>query len=94
MVRVLIDRKVLEDRISDYQLAVRGVRIRAMDYPGYVSGETLCDADDPRRYVTISTWSNRAAWLAWAASDTRRELMEKLAPLLMQTERVTVLEPS
>jgi quinol monooxygenase YgiN len=93
MIRVLIERRVVEDRISDYQLAVRVVRLRAMDCEGYTSGETLRDVDDPNRFVIISTWDDVAAWKAWAASGDRREIVTKLGPMLLQSERITVLEP-
>lgn len=66
----------------------------AMECDGYISGETLRDVADPCRYVVLSTWNNREAWLAWSASEKRREMVERLTPMLVEQEQVRVLEPA
>ncbi len=93
MIRVLIERRVAEGMVEVYQLAVREVRREATQQPGYISGETLRDAADPCRYVIISTWKDEADWERWAGSDARRRLLARIAPLLEEPERVSVLLP-
>ena len=94
MVRVIIERKVLQDKIPAYRLAVRSVRLDAMEQAGYISGETLRDVADPCRFVTLSTWNSREAWEEWAASEERRDSMTRLEAMLAGAEHITVLEPA
>ncbi|MEW6488289.1 MAG: antibiotic biosynthesis monooxygenase [Thermodesulfobacteriota bacterium] len=93
MVRVLIERRISEGLMGDFQQALRRTRLVAVQKPGYLSGESWRDADDPNRYVVISTWTSRQAWDAWAASDARRVAMGEIRPMLQEPERITVLEP-
>jgi hypothetical protein len=39
----------------------------------------------------ISTWRNRHEWERWAASETRRRVLERLASLV-GSERITFFE--
>jgi heme-degrading monooxygenase HmoA len=94
MIRVIIERRVMEGKVAEYQHAVRGVRLEAMACEGYISGETLRDVKDPSRYVVLSTWNNLDAWKAWASSEARRRLMAKIKPMLTESEQIQVLEPA
>ena len=60
---------------------------------GYLTGETWRDVDDPSHYVVLSTWRTRADWDEWAASDARRRVLDRLAPLVL-SERITCFEPA
>ena len=93
MIRVLIERHLQEGAERALHLAMREMRQEAMPWPGYISGETLRDAANPRRYIIVSTWRSRADWDAWAASAERRQIEDKIAPLLTKPETATVLEP-
>ncbi len=93
MVRVLIDRHVSEGMVEDYRRCLREMRLQAVHKEGYISGESLRDAADAHHFVVISTWRSRAAWDAWAGSEARRGVMLRIAPMLEEPERVTVLEP-
>ncbi len=94
MIRILIERHLKEGAERALNQAMREMRQEALPWPGYISGETLRDASNPRRYIIISTWRSRADWDAWAASAERRQIEEKIAPLLTQPEKATVLEPA
>ncbi|MEE8311570.1 MAG: antibiotic biosynthesis monooxygenase family protein [Candidatus Binatia bacterium] len=93
MIRVLIERKVGGSTELAYQKLTRDVRHAAMQMPGYISGETWRDAANHRHYVLISTWRTRGEWDAWAGSPERLAATEQIAPMLLEPEAVTILEP-
>lgn len=93
MVRVLIERRVSEGMLENFNLALREMRLQAVHKPGYISGESLRNAEDPHHFVVLSTWNSLDDWKAWAVSDARRLVMLKIGPMLQEAEKITVLEP-
>ena len=93
MIRVLIERKVGESTELAYQQLTRDVRHAAMHMPGYISGETWRDSENPHHYVLISTWRTRGEWDTWARSPERVAATEQIALMLLEPEIVTILEP-
>lgn len=66
------------------QLSEMLIELRAMAYyqPGYISGETMRNVDDPNEYLVISTWKSLEAWQRWFANEKRAELEGKVDALL------------
>ncbi len=93
MIRVLLERHVIEGMEETFNRALRDVRQFAVAFPGYISGESLQNRDDPHNYVVISTWRSSSDWEAWARSEERGRAQAQLAPLLAEAEKVTVFEP-
>jgi heme-degrading monooxygenase HmoA len=93
MIRVLIERWLIEGAETSVHDACRGIRQEAIKKPGYVSGETLRDVNDPSRYVVISSWHSREHWDAWVNSEERSRADEQFRAALAEPERITVLEP-
>ena len=93
MIRVLIDRYYAEGMAEPLRQAELEARRRAMATPGYISGETLRDVDDPQHNLVISTWSSRQYWDAWRASDARKQVVQEMNNILVCPERITILEP-
>jgi heme-degrading monooxygenase HmoA len=91
MLRVLIERRVREGAGAEYERTQRELRFEALREHGYLTGETWRDLDDPHHYMVISTWRSRREWDGWAASDARRRVLERLAPLVL-SERITFFE--
>jgi len=94
MIRVLIERRLATPVQEPLQQAMREIRSAALSRPGYVSGETLRDSRDPLHYFIISTWRSRADCETWLRSDARRRIAERIAPILAEPEKVTLLEPA
>jgi quinol monooxygenase YgiN len=92
MIRVLVERKVLGEKVRQYEGIARSVHHGAMARDGYLAGEALRDASDPLHYMTISTWKDLDGWKHWERSETRREYVRELTPTLQGPERITVLE--
>jgi heme-degrading monooxygenase HmoA len=93
MIRVLIERWLAEGSDEDLE-DQRDLRREAIHTPGYVTGETLRDAAEPRHFVIISTWRSRQDWEAWAASGARQKIEERIRAMLAEPEKITVCEPA
>ena len=81
-VKIIITRKVpkgKEDELLPFLIELRSL---ATAQPGYISGETLRNLDDPEDYLVISTWQTVDNWRAWAANSQRKAIQEKIDNLL------------
>ncbi|MFC2041364.1 antibiotic biosynthesis monooxygenase family protein [Chloroflexota bacterium] len=88
MIRVLIERHAQEGR--RFLSLLREIRAEAMKQPGYISGETLVDANNMYNIAVISTWNSIRDWKAWQKSKLRAELEQKIKALLVEPEKITV----
>jgi heme-degrading monooxygenase HmoA len=93
LIRVLIEREIGEGMERPYADAITGMMQAIVRAPGYLSGESLRDADQPLRHYILSAWQSRAAWQRWLNSGERRAALEGIRPFLVEPERVTILEP-
>lgn len=78
MIKVLLERTIKGKNVSEIVRLLRQLRVKAMQQPGYISGETLHAVDDPNYYLVISTWESLADWEAWYQNPERRKLQEEL----------------
>ncbi|HLV77456.1 MAG TPA: antibiotic biosynthesis monooxygenase [Marinobacter sp.] len=94
MIRVLIERHIAETLEAAYEERARLVLQRAVSTPGFISGETLVDRHDPNHRITLANWRSEADWHRWYHSDTRKNLMSELVPMMDKDESITVLAQS
>jgi heme oxygenase (mycobilin-producing) len=87
-IKVLIKRRIPEGFINPkFNSLIQKLRTLAIVRDGYISGETLKRADQPREYLVISTWKNTDAWNAWRTSPERTEIQGQIDAMLeTQTE--------
>jgi antibiotic biosynthesis monooxygenase (ABM) superfamily enzyme len=90
-VKVLIERRVLPGQERRALELLRQIRARCLDEPGYITGETLRDSEDPHVIIVLSTWFGLMDWRRWHGSDQRRALEGQLRQVLASPERVRVL---
>lgn len=90
-VKVVIERRVLPGRERQVLELLRQLRIRCLDEPGYISGETLRDSEDPHNLVVISTWFGLGDWKRWSQSADRKDFETRIRQHLAAPERVRVL---
>ena len=76
--KILIKRTFQKD--SDRQILpiLQKMRAAAMNQPGYISGETLTNYENPQRVTVISTWQNMESWAKWRSSPERAKLESML----------------
>jgi len=63
-----------------------------MPTEGFISGETFRDVSNTDHHFVLSKWRSLGDWQRWYQSSTRREMMNKLNPLLDCQEKITLLE--
>ena len=92
MVRVVIERHLKGGKRGDLMPLLRELRAVAMHQPGYVTGETLANAEDPSIIAVLSTWRSLEDWKAWQKSEERTKLYEKIEPLLVEKPKVSIYQ--
>ena len=58
------------------------LRTLAMEQPGYISGETLMNGDNPEEHLVISSWTSADCWQSWFENEERKAVQEKIDELL------------
>ena len=81
-VKIIIKRRVPKDKEAELLPLLIQLRARATTQPGYISGETLRNIENPEEYLVISTWQSVDVWKAWDSSEERAELQKKINGLL------------
>ena len=81
-VKIIIRRKVSKDKEAQLLPLLLELRSKATSQPGYISGETLRNVDDPEDFVVISTWQSAENWKAWDAGKGKAEIQDKIDALL------------
>ncbi len=81
-VKIIISRR--EAKAKEEELLPLLIKLRALaaSQPGYISGETWRNLEDPEETLVISTWKSVDDWEAWAASKQRVEIQEGIDALL------------
>ncbi|MBL6990970.1 MAG: antibiotic biosynthesis monooxygenase [Bacteriovoracaceae bacterium] len=81
-VKVILSRKVRDDVREELTPLLIQLRNLAMVRPGYISGETLINMDDPRDFLVISTWKSHQEWNSWVNDDRRKDIQKTIDALL------------
>jgi heme-degrading monooxygenase HmoA len=69
------------------------LRSLATFQPGYISGETFFNLDDPEDCLVVSRWEAREDWERWRRSDERIEIQKKIEDLTQEQTSYTVYAP-
>jgi heme oxygenase (mycobilin-producing) len=81
-VKIIIKRRVAKGKEGRLLPLLLELRSRAIAQPGYISGETLRNVDDPEDHLVIGTWQSVEDWKAWKADRGRAEIQSKIDTLL------------
>jgi len=81
-VKIIIKRIVPKDNIKYLTALLKQLRALANSQPGYISGETLRNFENPDENLVISTWQSIGHWKEWKNSKERAEIQEKIDLLL------------
>lgn len=93
MVTVVIERYCKPGNEKEFERLLIKMRGIALSRHAHVSGEIYRNADDPSHWISIVNWLTRDGWRAWKESPERTEILSKMEPLLVEPEKVRVLEP-
>ena len=70
--KVMIKRVIAEGMEHEFYANLKGLRAKAVEQDGYISGETLICADHPNKVMVISKWESLDYWNAWKNSKIRK----------------------
>ena len=91
-VKVLVKRSVQGNLREEAFELLKRIRIKAIDQPGYISGETLIDHYNPENMLVISIWQTIDHWVNWKESDERFEIDAILEKLLEEPAQYEVYD--
>ena len=91
-IKVLIRRKIPENRRKELYLLFVEMRARAMKQEGYIGGETLKRVDSQDDYLVISRWQRVEDWSRWLVSSERQEIQEQINALINTEARFEIYE--
>jgi antibiotic biosynthesis monooxygenase (ABM) superfamily enzyme len=77
--KIIIKRRFVEGKTKQVLALLNEIRSRAMQQPGYISGETLMTPEYPNNMAVIATWQDIEDWLAWKENPERSKFEEMLA---------------
>jgi len=81
-VKILIRRKVTDEKIPELHSLLKKLRSLTLKCPGYISGETLHRAGSDDESLVISTWRSAEEWDEWFNSDERSRIQLEIDLLL------------
>ncbi len=81
-VKVILYRRVPIAKRNELTPLLLELRSLAMVQPGYISGETLMNTDDPEEVLVISTWSDEPSWNRWLENEKRQNVQRRIDALL------------
>ncbi len=81
-VKIMIRRKVPENKARQMIPLFREMRTLANEQPGYITGETMKNLEKPDEFLVISTWETSDDWKQWEQSDERQQIQSKIDALL------------
>jgi heme-degrading monooxygenase HmoA len=87
-VRVLITRNFRKGNLFEPNRLLMELRSLAALQKGYISGETLINADSPGEVLVISSWDSRHDWEGWHENPKRKQLAAELEKFLESPEQV------
>jgi heme-degrading monooxygenase HmoA len=90
MVKVLSERAIKGQNVGAIVRLLRQLRVKAMQQPGYISGETLHAVDDPNYYLVISIWDSLEDWQKWENHPERQKAVREIDALLETPPRSRV----
>jgi len=81
-VKILIRRKVPENKAREMIPLFRKMRTLANEQPGYITGETMRNLEKPDEFLVISTWETSKDWERWVQSAERQQIQSQIDKLL------------
>ena len=92
-IQVIIKRKFHVDNPKALFPLLTELRNHAKAQPGYISGQTLKNIDNPEEYLVVSTWETAHDWQRWLNSKERRDIQGRVDSLIGERTFYEVFEP-
>jgi len=69
------------------------LRALATFQPGYISGETFFNLDNPEDCLVVSEWQSLEHWYSWMKSEKRAEIQSKIDELTGERTEYSIYAP-
>lgn len=70
--KIIIKRHFVPGKEQQIISLLNEIRSKAMNQPGYISGETLFKENAPNEMTVIATWQSYENWKQWKNSEERK----------------------
>ncbi|MBW2369665.1 MAG: antibiotic biosynthesis monooxygenase [Deltaproteobacteria bacterium] len=80
----------MANQVIPYVLKMRAL---ATVQPGYISGETLSNVEQPQECMVISRWESLDDWNRWRHSKERAEIQDKIDELSGEKTEYKIFAP-
>jgi heme-degrading monooxygenase HmoA len=81
-VKILIRRIVPANKARRMIPLFREMRTLANEQPGYITGETMRNLENPDEFLVVSTWETSDDWNRWVQSKEREQIQSQIDDLL------------
>ncbi len=92
MIHVLIERHIADGMETTYEAAAKDTLHEAYNAEGFINGETFYNMQQANHRYVLSKWRSILDWKRWQASEARKNMMNRLNPILDGNEKITLLE--
>ena len=93
-VSVMIKRKVKPGEQARKLIPmILQLRALAAYQPGYISGKTLYNVENPADCLVISEWQSLTHWYSWMKSEKRAEIQSKIDELTGEQTEYGIYAP-
>ena len=93
-IEVMIRRKIKQGPQARKMVPlILQLRALATYQPGYISGRTLCNVENPEDCLVISEWQSSEDWYTWLKSDQRIKIENKIVALTEGKTDYTIYAP-
>jgi heme oxygenase (mycobilin-producing) len=78
-IEVMIKRKIKQGpQARQLVPLILQLRVLAAYQPGYISGRTLYNLENPEDCLVVSEWQSLEDWYNWMKSSQRKEIQDKI----------------
>ena len=92
MIHVLIERFIADGQLSIYESLCKNALQQSYVEHGFISGEVFYDKKDRHHQYVLCKWRSETDWNRWHASKERLAIVNSISAILVQPERISVLE--
>ena len=93
-IEVMIKRKIKQGPQARKMVPlILQLRALATYQPGYISGRTLCNVENPEDCLVISEWQSLEDWYNWMKSEERTKIENKIVSLTEEKTDYTIYAP-
>ncbi|CAB1071815.1 hypothetical protein D1AOALGA4SA_1358 [Olavius algarvensis Delta 1 endosymbiont] len=93
-IEVMIKRKIMQGpQARKLVPLILQLRALATFQPGYISGKTLYNVENPEDCLVVSEWQSLELWYSWMKSEKRAEIQRKIDDITGEETEYSIYAP-